>query len=111
MSPYPSASEAARSGAGLSNLELATAYRTGVSDPVSPFYRPCLGRALEYRRAVGYFRSTVFLIVGPWAVDFARRGGRMRLVCSPALSAEDRASMHAAYDEKSTDLHQKLISQ
>ncbi len=71
---------------GLSALHISTQYRTGESEPVEDFYRPCLFHSTEYKRAVGYFRSSVFLIVGPATIEFARRGGRMRLVCSPCIS-------------------------
>lgn len=79
-------------GLGLASLDLATEYRTGEIDPVEDFYRPCLNQACEYKRAVGFFRSSVFLIVGSDTVEFARRGGHIRLICSPALVNEDALS-------------------
>jgi superfamily II DNA or RNA helicase len=83
--------------AGLASLELATEYRTSVSDPVRQFYRPCLFNAEEYKRAVGFFRSTIFLVVGASAVEFARRGGHIRVICSPALTNEDLGSINSGY--------------
>ena len=56
---------------GLSALSRQTNTRTGESDPVQAgFYRPCLLNSHEYRRAVGYFRSSVYLVVGPATVEF-----------------------------------------
>ncbi|WP_300337200.1 DEAD/DEAH box helicase family protein [Accumulibacter sp.] len=84
----------------LSALDISTQYRTGESEPVEGFYRPCLLNSKEYKRAVGYFRSSVFLVVGPATIEFARRGGYMRLVCSPCISDEDAESIGVGYEER-----------
>ena len=61
----------------LSILDLTTEYRSLKEDPVREFYRPCLLNAINYKRAVGYFRSTVYNVIGSSIVRvFARRGGR-----------------------------------
>jgi len=85
------------SSTGLSAIHLATEYRTGEVDPVVGFYRPCLEMATDYRRAVGYFRSSIFLIVGEDVVEFAKRGGKIRLVCSPSITSEDLSSIEKGY--------------
>ena len=86
---------------GLAALPLEAQYRTGERDPVEGFYVPCLGASETYSRAVGYFRSTIFLVVGQPLVEFARRGGRVRLVCSPSVTEEDAAAIAAGYAEQS----------
>lgn len=73
----------------LSVLKLSTEYRSLKDDPVRSFYRECLLNSISYKRAVGYFRSSVFLVIGPSIIDFSRRGGHTRLICSPELNAED----------------------
>ncbi len=83
--------------AGFESLDLRTHYRTGESDPVQRFYRPCLTLASTYARAVGYFRSSIYAIVGTPMLDFARRGGTMRLVCSPSITEEDAAAISSGY--------------
>lgn len=85
---------------GLATLSLSDQYRTGESDLVADFYRPCLLNSCVYRRAVGYFRSSVFLIVGPATVEFARRGGKIFLVCSPELEGADADSIAEAYEAR-----------
>jgi|SRR5579862_5825295 len=84
-------------GAGLALLDFLTQYRTGDVDPVGGFYRPCLLSAVDYKRAVGFFRSSIYLIVGSSTVEFARKGGKIRLVCSPSLTEEDLESIEAGY--------------
>ena len=46
----------------LQNVLLKEEYRTGESDLVQDFYLPCLQNSIRYDRAVGYFRSSVFLL-------------------------------------------------
>ena len=54
---------------GLAGIQLLTGYRTGQSDPVQGFYRPCLLKARRYDRAVGYFRSSIYILVGAATVE------------------------------------------
>lgn len=89
---------------GLSNFNFSTEYRTGDADPVNGFYRPCLRNSNDYKRAVGYFRSSVYLIVGAATVEFARRGGKIRLICSPSVTSEDMDSIAAGYKARETQL-------
>src|SRR5262249_53354292 len=77
----------------LSDLDLASGYSTGRADLVRDFYVPCLEHACHYDRAVGYFRSSLFILVGLAFSAFARRGGVTRLVCSPDLDREDAAAV------------------
>ena len=85
----------------LSVLDLKTEYRSLKEDPVRDFYRPCLLNSVNYKRAVGYFRSTVYNVIGTSIVEFARRGGRTELICSPELSEEDIDSIALGYARKS----------
>lgn len=73
----------------LQDLSLQTSYRSGRDALLDDFYVPCLQEAVRYDRAVGYFSSTLYQVVGLAFADFARRNGRMRLICSPALTPED----------------------
>lgn len=94
---------------GLKTLSLAAEYRTGESDPVSDFYTPSLLASIQYDRAVGYFRSTLFAIIGQPFLDFALRGGKCRLVCSPDLSDEDMEALGQAYSRRDATLSSALI--
>ena len=95
----------------LSVLDLMTEYRSLKEDPVRDFYRPCLLNAISYKRAVGYFRSTVYSVIGTSIVEFARRGGRAELICSPELSEEDIDSIALGYARKSKVVEDKLLEQ
>lgn len=80
----------------LRSLDPQSAYRSGRDALLDDFYVPCLQEALFYDRAVGYFSSTLYHVVAIAFADFARRGGRMRLICSPALTHSDFAAMKDA---------------
>tara|TARA_B100000446_G_C10552524_1_gene341215 strand:+ start:484 stop:2592 length:2109 start_codon:yes stop_codon:yes gene_type:complete len=93
----------------LNDLHILEEYRTGEQDLVESFYKPCVSEATSYDRAVGYFRSTVFLLIGPSLIDFAKRGGAMRLVCSPVLTDEDYLAISNGYQSRDDTLGSALI--
>lgn len=95
----------------LSILDLKTEYRSLKEDPVREFYRPCLLNAVSYKRAVGYFRSTVYNVMGTSIIEFARRGGRIELICSPELAKEDIDSIALGYARKSDIVEERLFQQ
>src|SRR5215475_13370452 len=78
---------------GLRDVDFRLDYTSTASDVLNEFYVPALNAAASYDRAVGYFRSSVYHLVGVALSDFALRGGRMRMVCSPSLSESDRGAM------------------
>src|SRR5437016_5784162 len=75
---------------GLRALDFRLDYTSSASDVLNEFYVPALNVAEYYDRAVGYFRSSVYHLVGVALSNFALRGGHMRLVRSPSLSESDR---------------------
>jgi superfamily II DNA or RNA helicase len=90
----------------LSQIDLKISYQTDVDDPINEFYLPCLNNSIEFFRAVGYFRSSIFLITGESIIDFVKRGGKINLICSPELTQQDmdaiasgKASLESLTDE------------
>ena len=73
----------------LKDNNFETEYRTLVSDAIDNFYIPCLKSSNQYLRSVGYFRSSIFLIIGPEIIEFAKKGGKISLICSHELDAND----------------------
>ena len=95
----------------LSVLDLNTEYRSLKEDPVKDFYARCLTNSICYKRAVGYFRSTVYSAIGAAIVEFSRRGGHTELICSPELTEEDIDSIRLGYAQKSETVERALIQQ
>jgi superfamily II DNA or RNA helicase len=77
----------------LADLPLDSGYTSSRSDLIEDFYLPCLSAAETYDRASGYFRSSLFYLTSVGLSDFALRGGRMRLICSPSMAREDAVAL------------------
>ena len=95
----------------LSSLELDTEYRSQKDDPVGQFYVKCLRNANTYDRAVGYFRSTVFLVIGPSIIDFVKKGGKLRVICSPDLALDDVRHIAEGYLRRAEVLQECLCAE
>ncbi len=94
----------------LAEFDFETEYRSLKENPAASFYRPCLLNSTTYKRAVGYFRSSVYLVIGPSVIEFARRGGKISLICSPELSPEDIDGIAAGYGKRSEIVEKRLIA-
>ena len=77
----------------LKDLTFETEYDSIESDALSEFLVPALTNSVKYDRAVGYFSSAIFAALLNAFTDFAERGGKMRLVCSPFLSMQDATEL------------------
>lgn len=88
----------------LSQLTLQTSYHKGRDDIANQFYLPCMHRAVALDRAVGFFRSTVFIVAWPALKDFVRRNGRVRVLCSQVLSSEDIQALREGYSARIDDV-------
>lgn len=95
----------------LRSCEFETEYRTAKEHPIEQFYVKCLRNSQSYRRAVGYFRSTVFIVVGVPIVEFAKQGGKIQLICSPKLERDDVEQIALGYSLRSATMECSLMSQ
>lgn len=68
-------------------------YRSGRDDLAREFFGEALQNATVYRRAAGFFASSVFGVLGPSFATFLGRGGRMTLVTSTVFEAGDVAAI------------------
>jgi superfamily II DNA or RNA helicase len=84
----------------LRDLSIGSRYSTGAHDLTVDFFVPCLQNSDRYDRAVGYFSSTFYALIKMPLVQFAERGGRIRLICSPELSAADIQTIADGYHER-----------
>ena len=82
--------------ANLPSLGLRLSYRTGRDDMVGDFFVPCLKVSETYRRSAGYFTSAGLALAARGIASLASRQGRMQLVVSPHLQADDIAALNAA---------------
>lgn len=68
-------------------------YSTGKDNLADDFYGPAIARACLIERAVGFFRSTAYLLLYDEFCDFLRNNGRLKLICSPRMHKEDIKSI------------------
>lgn len=86
----------------LRDLPIALNYSSGRSDLSLEFFGPCIERSSTYDRAVGFFSSTCYTLIDVPVAEFALRGGKMRLLCSPQLTGDDISAIEAGYRERGT---------
>lgn len=92
----------------LRELAVRDHYRSDGDDLVTEFYEPCLSAAVRYDRAVGYFTSTSLALAASGLDVLAQRGGKVRLIASPHLTAEDIEQIELGYEYRGV-IEQALI--
>lgn len=84
----------------LTDVPLRRRYNSGRENLTATFFTPCLERSVRYDRAVGFFSSTVFMLIGAQVSEFVLRGGHIRLICCPRLSPSDILAIDRGYDAR-----------
>lgn len=64
-------------------------YSSSGSSLLNDFYIPALSHTVRYDRATGYFSSAILVLAAAAFSDFVAGGGKIRLLTSPHLSAQD----------------------
>ena len=81
----------------LQNVDLKMSYHSSLDKVAKDFYIPLLKEACVYKRAVGFFSSSVFSVTATGIAALADNGGRIQLVASPRLSEEDIFAIKQGY--------------
>jgi len=87
----------------LSSLSLQPAYHKGEDDIAEDFYLPCMKRSVRYDRAIGYFRSSIYLIAWDSLRRFVKNGGKMRIICSPEMADSDSEAIKRGYEARTDE--------
>lgn len=77
----------------LSDLSLDIIYEKTQCDVASSFYLPCMREANRYYRITGYFSSSVYVIAFEALKDFLQNLGKIKILCSPVLTEEDKNAL------------------
>jgi DNA phosphorothioation system restriction enzyme len=83
----------------LSHIPIKISYRTGRDDMVKEFYVPCLQESVLYRRSAGYFSSHGLALAARGVAQLIANGGKMKLVVSPHLEANDISALQDALND------------
>jgi superfamily II DNA or RNA helicase len=73
----------------LRDLQLKYKYRSDEDIIYRDFYNPCIGKAVKYDRAAGYFTSDSLKLIAKSLEKFINTGGTIRIISNPYLSEQD----------------------
>lgn len=93
----------------LQDVTLKTEYRSLRDDIAHDFYIPLLREAVIYQRAVGFFSSTVLTMITPGLYSLCENGGRVELLASPKLSADDIEAIRVGYERRYEIIENALL--
>jgi superfamily II DNA or RNA helicase len=86
-------------------------YDSYEDSPLEEFLLPSLNNSNTYRRAVGYFSSAILSTIPEAFSDFAERGGKIEIVCSPFLTNSDKQALDATLIEETIEeLNREIAS-
>lgn len=91
------------------NLSIKQEYRSPQDNIVQDFYIPVLENAVSYRRSVGFFSSSALIEISKGICELAKKGGKIELVASPYLSAEDEIAIRKGYENRKKIIANALL--
>lgn len=96
---------------GLIDLDLNYFYDKTECDVAQSFYLPCMREANRYDRRTGYFSSGIYVIAWAALQEFIHNEGKIRILCSPNLSNEDKIAIKEGYESQNdNELSQHILS-
>lgn len=93
----------------LADLNFKLSYNNKNADVVKEFLIPALKEAKQYDRAVGFFSSSSLISISYGIKGLIENGGKIRVICSPHLSDEDKAAIKEGYETR-TIIEKALIN-
>ncbi len=91
------------------NIRIKSEYRNLIDDIVEDFYTPILSNAVLYKRAVGFFSSSALVELTKGISGLITNSGKIQLIASPYLSADDIEAIRAGYKERYAIIENSLI--
>ncbi len=73
-------------------------YRSLSDNIVDSFYIPCLEKVRVYKRASGFFSSSILVQISKGLCSMAKRRAKMKLLISPRLDEKDYEAIQKGYD-------------
>ena len=73
----------------LKELDLKPEYLPSSTTSPELFFRQVISQSSHYQRAAGYFSSSIFELFRFEFMEYAKRGGKMQIVCSNQIAIED----------------------
>lgn len=92
----------------INNIQLE--YQTKRQKVITEFYVPCLNQTVLYKRAVGYFSSSILVYISDGLINLAKKNGHAQLLVSPSLDEKDYQTIKKGYELRDY-VHKKLIDE
>jgi superfamily II DNA or RNA helicase len=86
------------------DINIKPEYRSLRDNIVRDFYYPVLRNSVLYQRSVGYFSSTALIELSRGLSGLLENEGRIQLVASPALTADDVLAIEEGYQQRESIL-------
>ena len=93
----------------FTEINIKQEYRSPQDNIVQDFYIPVLENAVSYRRSVGFFSSSALIEISKGICELAKKGGKIELVASPYLSAEDEIAIRKGYESRAKIIENALL--
>ncbi len=93
----------------IRSIEVKKEYRSFMDDIVKDFYIPLLRECTVYKRAVGFFSSSALIELAYGISGLIENGGRIELIASPKLSAEDVAAIEDGLERRDKIIEDCLL--
>ncbi len=80
-----------------------------MDDIATAFYVPTLKEAINYKRAVGFFSSSILSMITDGLYELYKNGGHIQILASPRLSEEDIEAIKLGYDNRKAVIRNALL--
>lgn len=84
----------------LQDVTIKKEYRSLIDNIAKDFFIPTLKESVSYKRAVGFFSSSVLIEISKGIAGLVQNGGTVQIVASPYLSEDDIAAIKAGYAQR-----------
>lgn len=95
----------------LQDVSLKQEYRSLLDNVAREFYIPLLKNAISYKRAVGFFSSSILVEISNGIMGLVRNKGSIQLIVSPYLSEEDVQAINSGYAQRDEVLKKALFNE
>ncbi len=107
---HPHSRSAMTTASPLRSYGFLPSYRSGRDNLARELFGAALAEATTYRRAAGFFSSSIFGVLGAPLASFFDRGGRITLVTSTLFDAGDVEAIERDYIQRITQSYPTIKS-
>ena len=93
----------------LRDIPLKSEYRTLKDNIANEFYVPALKQAISYKRAVGFFSSSILAMIADGLYELYQNGGYIQILASPRLSDEDIEAIRLGYENRDVIIKNAVV--